>query len=79
MFLLDQLFCDKGKLQYNESSLVGQIVVIYLRGLHCWENYESKQIYTGSTISSERLYFVYCESADGKSEKKLDSNERYIH
>ena len=34
MFTVDQLFCDKeGKLCYNESSLVGQIVVICLRGL----------------------------------------------
>ena len=34
---------------------------------------------TGSTISSETLYFVDCESADGRSEKNLGSNERYIH
>ena len=34
MFPVDQLFCDKGKLRYNEPSLVGQIVVICLRGLH---------------------------------------------
>jgi len=30
---VDLLFCDKGKLCYNESSLVGQIVVICLHGL----------------------------------------------
>ena len=35
--------------------------------------------HTGSTISSKTLYFVDCESANGKSEKKLGSNERYIH
>ena len=33
MFLLDQVFCDKGKFRYNESSLVGQIVVTSFRGL----------------------------------------------
>ena len=33
IFPVDQLFSDKGKLRYNESSLVGQIVVICLRGL----------------------------------------------
>ena len=35
--------------------------------------------YTGLTISSETLYFVDCESADGKRENNLGSNERYIH
>ena len=35
--------------------------------------------FTGSTIRSETLYFVDYESADGRSEKYLDSNERYIH
>ena len=34
---------------------------------------------TGSTICSETLYFVDCESADGRSENYLSSNERYIH
>ena len=34
---------------------------------------------TGSTISSEMLYFVDCQSSDRRSEKVLGSNERYIH
>ena len=35
--------------------------------------------HTGSTICSETLYFVDCESADWRSEKILGSNERYIY
>ena len=30
-------------------------------------------------LDKETLYFVDCESADGRSEIFLGSNERYIH
>ena len=40
---------------------------------------ENGSKYTGSTICSETLYFVDCESADWRSEKFLGSNERYIY
>ena len=59
IFLRDQFFCDKGKLLYNESSLLGQIAVICLRGLlrKLWIKTN-----TGSTISSGTHYFVDWES-----------------
>ena len=34
---------------------------------------------TGSTICLETLYFVDCESDDGRSEIFFGSNERYIY
>ena len=59
------------------STFVGQILTM-APSVSLFLCNNNNNWFTGSTISSETLYFVDWESADVKSKNILGSNERYI-
>ena len=61
MFLLDQLFCDRGKLRYNELSLVGQNVITYLFAWIAEKIMnQSKNMLSSTQDSMHKIYTVCC-------------------
>ena len=76
--------CHFTNFHFGHSGTIGRHLVpvapsfFSMRNWSFWKSGKCRK-FTGSTICSETLYFVDCESADGRSEKILGSNERYIH
>ena len=53
MFLKDQLLCDKGKFQWNESSFVGHIIVIFV-----YKQINHNKVMSGSSQDSKHKMFI---------------------